>query len=235
MTLLDIAELSVAFRDRSGTSLPVMSGASLTIAQGEAVGIYGDSGSGKTTLARAVMRLLPESSTCTGNVRFRDRDLLTLSQRQLQRVRGSEISLIFQEPSAALCPVRTIEHQVADVLRAHVCGSRRQALEEARHVLDLLFPDGHSRRIARSFPHELSGGERQRAVIAQSLCCRPSLLIADEPTASLDSVTQLEILRVLRECRERFGMAMLVISHDRGVLSFLADRVMRLRQGKMES
>jgi peptide/nickel transport system ATP-binding protein len=120
------------------------------------------------------------------------------------------------------------------VLRAHLFSSFGDALEEARRVIGLLFADVHSPRIARSFPHELSGGERQRAVIAQALCCRPALLIADEPTASLDSVTKLGILRLLRDCRGRFGMAMLVISHDRGVLSFLTDRLLRLKQGRIE-
>lgn len=235
MALLEIAELSIAFGGRSGATQLVICGASLTIAPGEAVGIYGDSGSGKTTLARAVMRLLPQGATCTGALRFLDRDLLALPTRQLQRLRGAEISLVFQEPSLALCPVRSIERQIADVLRAHVCRSRRQALEEAWCSLDVLFAAADRSRIARSFPHELSGGERQRAVIAQALCCRPSLLIADEPTASLDSVTQLEILRLLRECRQRFGMAMLVISHDRGVLSFLTDRVVQLKHGRIES
>lgn len=215
-------------------SAPVLAAASLTLNDGQSVGIFGDSGSGKTTLVRAILRLLPAKASCTGVVRFRSRDLFLLSGKELRQVRGSAISVIGQEPAAALCPVRRIDGQIADVLRAHLPLSREQCVARARQSLDLLFTREESRRIGRSFPSELSGGERQRALIAQAVCCHPSLLIADEPTASLDSVTQLEILRLLVECRREFGMALMVISHDLAVLSYLSDRVVRLRDGRLE-
>ncbi len=232
-TLLRVSDLGVIYRTGACSETVALTGVTLTIGAGEAVGLLGESGCGKTTTALSLLRLLPASARVVrGEVRFRARNLLDLSGNELRRIRGAEISLIFQEPSIALNPVLRIEDQVAEVIRAHKPFSRRQCLKEARDLLAQVGLSDVGGQM-RAFPHELSGGQKQRVLIAQALACRPSLVIADEPTSGLDTRTQAEILTLLRELKARRRTAFLFISHNPGVLDGLADRVLVMYAGKI--
>jgi oligopeptide/dipeptide ABC transporter ATP-binding protein len=229
--LLRVSDLTVHYR--SGVEIPAVAGISFVVHAGEAVGLLGESGCGKTSIALSVMGLLPGSArTIRGSVLFRGKDLLRLDGREMEHIRGAEISLIFQEPSIALNPVMSVGDQVEEVLHAHRTWSRRRCREAA---LDLLtqFRLGEIGRIYRSFPHELSGGEKQRILIAQALACGPSLVIADEPTAGLDTQIQAEILDLLCELKAKTRTAFLFISHNPGVLDKLADRLLVMYAGKV--
>src|SRR4051794_14111273 len=189
--LLSLDQLSVSY---AAGSHPVkaVDHVSFELAAGESLGILGESGSGKTTLALALLRLLPRSATVAGSARFEGRDLLQENERQLERIRGASISLIFQEPGLALNPVLRVGTQVAEVVRAHRPGPARSHRSAAEQALAEVALD--PARFYDAYPHQLSGGQQQRLVIAQALVCRPRLVIADEPTASLDATVQLEIL-----------------------------------------
>jgi peptide/nickel transport system ATP-binding protein len=231
--LLRISDLRVNYRIDARSEIPAVAGVSLTIHAGEALGLLGESGCGKTSTALSVMRLLPDSARILGgSVLFRGRNLLELHGREMERVRGREISLIFQEPSVALNPVLSVGDQVAEVLHAHRPWGRRRCREEALNLLALVRLKGID-RVFRSYPHELSGGEKQRVLIAQALACRPALIIADEPTAGLDTRTQAEILDLLRELKAGSRTAFLFISHHPGVLGRLADRMLVMYAGKI--
>ena len=209
-----------------------VSGVSFEVELGKALGVLGESGCGKTTMALAILGVLPQTGRVTGAIRFRGRDLSKLRERELQKVRGSQISMIFQEPSMMLHPAKRAGDQVAEVIRAH---SRKNWRECRTDALARLTEVGFqsAARVYSSYPHQLSGGERQRVAIAQALACRPALVIADEPTASLDLTTQAEILDLLKDLKERLGTALLVISHNPGVLAKLATRVMVMRRGEL--
>jgi len=210
-----------------------VSGVSFEIALGEVLGVLGESGCGKTTTALAILAILPKTACVAGgSIRFRGRDLFSLSERELQKVRGSEISMIFQEPAMMLSPVKRAGDQVAEVIRAHSTKTWHECRTEALSRLTEVGFESAA-RVYASYSHQLSGGERQRVVIAQALACRPALVIADEPTASLDLTTQTEILDLLKDLKKRLGIALLVISHDSGVLAKLATRVMVMRRGEI--
>ncbi len=227
--LLEVSDLAVSYRDGPG-SVVALDEVSLRLGEGEALGILGESGCGKSTLALALLGLLPPAGMVDGgSIRWRGRELLGLAERDLRPLRGAEISLVFQEPSEALHPTRSIGAQVDEVLRAHRRGGRRERREAAR---TLLAEVGLDAQLADAYPHQLSGGQRQRAVLAQALACRPALLVADEPTGSLDATTQHEILALLKHLRRRFGMASIVISHDPQVLRETADRLLVLYAGR---
>jgi oligopeptide/dipeptide ABC transporter ATP-binding protein len=231
-SLLRVRDLSVSYVGRAGAVVRAVDRASFEIAAGETVGIMGESGGGKSTLALAIVGLLPEgAATVTGSVRWSGRELVGCRERELRRVRGAEVSIIFQEPGLALNPVLTVGRQVAEVARAHRAALRQSPLEAASRALAEV---GHEpERFFHRYPHQLSGGEQQRAVIAQALVCRPRLVIADEPTASLDATVQLEILELLRDLKERLRISFLFISHNPAVLSFLADRVLTMYAGRV--
>ena len=228
--LLEVENLTVRYCPQGA---PEIAGVSFGIASGEVVGLVGESGCGKTTLAFSLLRLLPSSARiASGSIRLRGQELTALSERQLEKIRGAKISMVFQEPGIALHPMLPVGEQIADVMQAHRAWSRRRCREEAKRMLAQVRLEDVA-RIYAVCPHQLSGGQRQRVVIAQALACQPDLVIADEPTASLDSCAQAEILALLQELGEKSGMALLLISHNPAIVARLADRVMVMHAGRI--
>jgi oligopeptide/dipeptide ABC transporter ATP-binding protein len=231
--LLEIQDLQVAYRSTAGRECAALAGVSFEVRAGEILGVLGESGSGKSTLAAAFLRLLaPNGEIRKGTVRFDGQDLLQARHRELQKVRGGRIGLIFQEPSMALHPTIRIGEQISGVITAHQALDRRPLREKTLQVLAKVF-SADAKRIAESYPHQLSGGQRQRALLAQAIACDPALIIADEPTASLDPSTQQEILELLRTLCRQLHCAMILITHNPAILAGLADRVLVLYAGKV--
>jgi peptide/nickel transport system ATP-binding protein len=230
--LLEIRGLRVAFHGRHGVARAV-DGIDLELRAGETLALVGESGSGKTVTALSILRLLePPWRIEAGQILFRGRDLLALPEREVRAVRGNEIAMVFQDPLSALDPVLTIEAQVAEGLRAHRVLSRESLRVRVRELLRMVqLPDPE--RCAKSFPHQLSGGMRQRALIALAMACEPALVLADEPTSSLDVTVQAGILDLLRELARTRGTAFLLITHDLGVVAEVADRVAVIYAGRI--
>ncbi len=231
--LLSVRDLTVSFRTEKG-KVRALFGVSFSLFPGETLGLVGESGCGKTVTALSILKLLPAppAEIEEGSIRFRGRDLVPLSDKEMCRVRGKEISMIFQEPMTSLNPVLTIGDQVAEVFTAHRAGGKTEAAERAVQWLERVkMPDAERR--AREYPHQMSGGMRQRAMIAMALALEPALLIADEPTTALDVTIQAQILSLIREMREQQGMAILLITHDLGVVSEVADRVAIMYLGRI--
>ena len=229
--LLDLQHLTVVF-ERPGSRVTAVDDLNLTISAGETLGLVGESGSGKSVTALAVLRLLqPPGRVTGGRVLFEGRDLLRLPESEMRAVRGGRISLIFQEPMTALNPTMRVGDQIGEALTVHGVGGD----ERKRRVIELLdavrIPDAQQR--ARDYPHQLSGGMRQRVMIAIALACRPPLVIADEPTTALDVTIQAQILEMLAELKQRFNLALLLITHDFGVIAEMADRVAVMRGGRL--
>jgi peptide/nickel transport system ATP-binding protein/oligopeptide transport system ATP-binding protein len=229
--VLEIADLTVDFRLDTST-VHAVRGVSMSLAQGKTLAVVGESGSGKTATALSVLRLNPQPPCvyAGGSILFEGRDLLTLSERELGRIRGHDIAMVFQDPMTSLDPLRRVGVQVAEVLRHHQGMSRAQARTAAVEALDEVGIPDPERRF-RQYPHELSGGLRQRVMIAAALVGRPRVLIADEPTTALDVTVQRQILDLLVTLQERHGMAVLLITHDLGVVAETADRVAVMHQG----
>ena len=229
--LLRVRDLSVTFQVGSGREASILKRINFTVAPGEIVGLLGESGSGKTTLALSLMRMLPPvARVADGSIEFHDRNLLILDARRLREVRGSEISIIYQD-SDVLNPLMRVGDQIMEVLRAHKKSPSAHMRDEVYSLLaELGFTD--CERIFRSYPHQLSGGQRRRIAIAQALICRPRLVIADEPTAWLDSNTSGEILTLFARFRRDYGTAFLLISHDPETLA-LADRALVMYAGEI--
>lgn len=221
--LLDVNNLNVHFKGTQGLFHAVKD-LNFSVAQGEILALVGESGCGKSTTALSILRLLAPGATLQGDIRFKGRNLLNLSMRQMRRIRGSEISMIFQEPMTSLNPVHPIGRQIAETLRLHENLSRQAARQRAIELLDLVRIPEPQRRID-DYPHNLSGGQRQRVMIAMAVACRPSLLIADEPTTALDVSIQAQVLELLDELRRELSMGVLLITHDLGVVAQWADRV----------
>lgn len=229
-SILKVRDLRVAYRSRSGHPFPALAGISFNLQAGEILGVLGESGSGKSTLAASLLRLFRKDAVvASGAVLFEGKDLLQAKPNELQRIRGKRISLIFQEPSVALHPTMRVGSQVRQVLRAHGVNGRALS-ERAREVFETLFTE-EADRMARSYPHELSGGQRQRILIAEAIACGPSVLVADEPTASLDPTTQMEILGVFRSLREKLSLALIFVTHNPALLAAIADRILVLYAG----
>jgi peptide/nickel transport system ATP-binding protein len=229
-TLLEVSDLSVRF-DTDDGPVHAVDKMSFSLAPGEVLGIVGESGCGKSVTCMSLTRLLPETATVTGTAVFDGRDLLTLAPRSLRRVRGREISYVFQEPMTSLNPVFTVGHQIDEVLRRHLDLSRRAARAQALELLRLVRIPAPERRLDE-YPHQLSGGMRQRVMIAIALACDPKVLIADEPTTALDVTIQAGILDLMRDIRERLGTAILLITHNLGVVADVADRVVVMYAGR---
>jgi oligopeptide/dipeptide ABC transporter ATP-binding protein len=232
--LLKVEELHVHFIVPGGVKVHALNGASFDLEHGEVLGILGESGSGKSTLARALMRLSPNAAHISkGAVQFEGRDLLALAEAEIGRVRGAQLSFISQDPGQALSPVMRVGDQIAEVVHAHRDWGWNRCKAEAASLLERVNLSSHSRRVYEAYPHQLSGGQQQRVVIAQALACNPLLIIADEPTASLDSSTACEILELFRKLKEERELSLLLITHDPTILRGLADRVAVMYGGRI--
>ena len=230
--LLDVRHLHVAFRTEDGVAQAV-DDLSLAVAPGEIVGVVGESGSGKTVSMLAVMRLIRDpNATITGAALFRGRDLMTLSKDKVRSVRGREIAMIFQDPMTALTPVYTVGWQIAEQIQAHMPMSKAQARARAIELLTEVGIANADRRVD-DYPHQFSGGMRQRVMIAMALSCNPALLIADEPTTALDVTIQAQILELLKRLRDDHGSAIVLITHDMGVVAEIAERVAVMYAGRV--
>ncbi|HEX7310446.1 MAG TPA: ABC transporter ATP-binding protein [Gaiellaceae bacterium] len=228
--LLEVRDLRVSFRTESGLVCAV-DGLSFSIALGEVLGIVGESGSGKTVSMLTVMRLIRDpNAIAEGQVLYRGRDLMRLSQSEMRKVRGSEIAMIFQDPLTALTPVYTVGWQIAEQLRAHQSLTRRQAHARALELMAEVGIPKATRRID-DYPHQFSGGMRQRVMIAMALSCNPSLLIADEPTTALDVTIQAQILTLMKKLKRDYDSSIVLITHDMGVVSQLAERIIVMYAG----
>jgi oligopeptide/dipeptide ABC transporter ATP-binding protein len=227
-SLLSVEGLAVGFG-----ATRVLEDVSLHLGEGEVLGVVGESGSGKSMTALAVMGLLPEGGrVAAGRILFEGRDVTRLPEREMLKLRGERVAMIFQEPMTSLNPVFTVGEQIGEVLRFHRGLTRGAARAEAVRLMSLVEIPAAERRVD-DYPHQLSGGQRQRVMIAIALACRPKLLIADEPTTALDATVQAGILDLLRGLRRELGMAVLLITHDLGVVSDFADRVAVMYAGRV--
>jgi peptide/nickel transport system ATP-binding protein len=231
MALLEVESLQTHFRTPDGVNRAV-DGVSLHVESGETLAIVGESGCGKSVTAMSILRLIPEPpGKIAGKVRFQGRELLGLSDREMRRIRGNEISMVFQEPMTSLNPVLTVGRQITETLRLHQDLDAEAAASRAVEMLRLANIPEPERRLAQ-YPHELSGGMRQRVMIAMALACNPKLLIADEPTTALDVTVQAQILDLMRELKSKLGSAIILITHDLGIVAEMAQRVIVMYAGR---
>jgi peptide/nickel transport system ATP-binding protein len=231
MALLEVERLQTHFGTPDGV-VRAVEGVSFRINAGETLGIVGESGCGKSVTAMSILRLIQEPpGKIAGSIRFDGRDLLALSEPEMRTIRGNAISMIFQEPMTSLNPVLTVGHQIGETLRLHQGMDARQAEQRAIEMLILVGIPAPERRV-REYPHQLSGGMRQRVMIAMALACNPKLLIADEPTTALDVTIQAQILDLMRDLKQRLGSAIMLITHDLGVVAEMAERVVVMYAGR---
>ena len=232
-SLIEIDRLRVSFPSRRKGRVYALDGVSLDVAEGETVALVGESGSGKSMTALSILQLVPEPGRIeSGSIRFDGAELLELDRKGIRTVRGNRIAMIFQEPMSSLNPVLTIGKQVAEPIRLHRGLSWPDALEQAEALLTRVsIPDAAKR--LHAYPHELSGGMRQRVMIAMALACKPRLIIADEPTTALDVTVQAQILSLLKDLTREFGTALILITHDLGVVARYADRVSVMYGGRV--
>jgi oligopeptide/dipeptide ABC transporter ATP-binding protein len=230
--LLAVDRLTAGF-DLHGRFVPVLIDISFRLNAGETLCLVGESGSGKTMTGMSILRMLdPPARIAGGSIRLEGRELLTLTEREMERIRGARIGMVFQEPSTALSPVFTIGAQIEETLRVHGKATRTSARSRALELLDAVRIPDPGRRID-DYPHQLSGGLKQRALLAQALACDPLLLIADEPTTALDLMTQAAILELLRGLQQRLGLALLLITHDLGMVAEMDGQVAIMYAGRI--
>ena len=233
MSLLRVENLRTWFDTRSGV-MKAVDGVDLDVREGKTLGIVGESGSGKSVTALSIMRLIerPGRILPGSHIYFEGNDLAAIPERELERVRGNRMSMVFQEPMTSLNPVHTVGDQIIEAIRLHRRISARQARERAIELLELVGIPSPERRVD-AFPHQMSGGMRQRVMIAMALACEPKLLIADEPTTALDVTIQAQILELLRQLRDRLAMAVILITHDLGVVAEMCDDVAVMYAGEV--
>jgi oligopeptide/dipeptide ABC transporter ATP-binding protein len=233
VTLLQVRNLTTAFQTGRG-EINAVEDVSFDLNQGEVLGIVGESGSGKSVTALTIMGLLPRppARIAAGSVRFDGTELTTMSDTRMQRIRGPGIAMVFQEPMTSLNPVFTIGEQIVETIRAHENLPQRAVFGRAVEMLEKVGIPSAAARM-KDYPHQLSGGQRQRVMLAIALVCRPRLLIADEPTTALDVTIQAQILDLLLDLRDEFGMAIMVITHNMGVVAETADRVLVMYAGRI--
>ncbi|MER2030159.1 MAG: ABC transporter ATP-binding protein [Solibacillus sp.] len=231
-TLLQVEEMKTVFKTREG-NLEAVDGISFSISKGETVAIVGESGSGKSVSALSILRLLDSNGEVTsGKIMFNDLNLKDISNNEIRKIRGNEIAMIFQDPMTCLDPVYTIGDQIIETIKIHENLSKKDVQERALELLTLVgLPDPESR--INAYPHQLSGGQRQRVMIAIALACRPSLIIADEPTTALDVTVQAQILQLLKDLQNQFGTAIILVTHDLGVVAEMADKVVVVYAGQV--
>jgi peptide/nickel transport system ATP-binding protein len=232
MPLLEIEDLRTYFFTRDGI-VRAVDGVSLAVRRGETLGVVGESGCGKSVTSLSILRLIPDppGRIVSGSIRFEGVDLLGLSETEMRHIRGNEISMIFQEPMTSLNPVLTVSRQISETLMLHQGLDARQAAERAVAMLRLVKIPEPERR-AHQYPHEMSGGMRQRVMIAMALACNPKLLVADEPTTALDVTIQAQILDLMRELKQKMDAAIILITHDLGVVAEMAQRVVVMYAGR---
>src|SRR5580765_1516253 len=230
MSLLEVDGLSVRFETDDGV-VQAVDNLSFSIDEREVLGIVGESGCGKSVSLMSLMRLLPPTAKVDGTARFDGTELLTASSKQIRRIRGRQVAFVFQEPMTSLNPSFRVGRQIAEVLEQHLSMTRRAANRRAVELLDLVRIPAPARRVDE-YPHQLSGGMRQRVMIAMALACDPKLLVADEPTTALDVTIQAGILDLMRDIRERLGTAIVLITHNLGVVADVADRVLVMYAGR---
>jgi oligopeptide/dipeptide ABC transporter ATP-binding protein len=233
MSLLELRGLTTAFQTARG-EISAIEDISFDLNAGEILGIVGESGSGKSVTALTIMGLLPQppARIAAGSVRFAGEELTTASPNRMEKIRGAGISMVFQEPMTSLNPVFTIGEQIMETVRAHERMSASAQRERAIEMLDRVGIASATKRL-NDYPHQLSGGQRQRVMIAMSLACRPKLLIADEPTTALDVTIQAQVLDLLMDLRDELGMAIMIITHNMGVIAEVADRVLVMYAGRI--
>ena len=233
MSLLEVRGLTTAFQTERG-ELTAVEDVSFDLDAGEILGIVGESGSGKSVTALSIMGLLPQppARLVAGSIGFAGQDLTKLSDRRMERIRGAGISMVFQEPMTSLNPVLTVGEQIMETVRAHESISARDQRLRALQMLERVGIPSAEKRLT-DYPHQLSGGQRQRVMIAMALACRPKLLIADEPTTALDVTIQAQVLDLLMDLRDELGMAIIIITHNMGVIAETADRVLVMYAGRI--
>ena len=230
-TFLDVKDLRTRFHTPEGTVYAV-NGVSFSLKEGETLAVVGESGCGKSVTMMSILKLIstPPGEIVSGVVNYRDRDLLQLSENEMEDIRGKEIAMIFQDPMTSLNPVLTVGRQITETLRTHTPMDAEQSRQRAIKLLEMVgIPDAANR--LGNYPHQFSGGMRQRVMIAMALACTPSLLIADEPTTALDVTIQAQIIELVKRLKEDVGMAMIWITHDLGVVAGMADRVIVMYAG----
>lgn len=232
-TLLEVRDLQTQFKTEGGV-VTAVDGVSFVINKGETLGIVGESGCGKSVTSLSIMRLIPDppGKIVGGQILLDGENLLEKTEKEMQEIRGNEISMIFQEPMTSLNPVYTVGDQIAEAVRLHQGLSRREALKKAVEMLTLVGIPSPEERV-HQYPHQMSGGMRQRVMIAMALSCNPKLLIADEPTTALDVTIQAQILKLMKDLRDRLGSAILLITHDLGVVADMCDRVIVMYAGRI--
>jgi len=231
MTFLSIQNLNVHFHTEDG-AVRAVNGIDLDIEEGEKLGLIGETGCGKTVLGMAILRLLSENTTIKGRILYKGKDLLTMSDREIRRIRGKEIAMIFQNPLSSMNPVLTVGTQVAEPVELHQHLKKQDAMQKVIEMIkSVKIPSPHER--AKEYPHEFSGGMRQRAMIAMGLICMPSLIIADEPTTGLDVTIQAQIVELMSEMLRDSGTSMLLITHDLAVAAELCDYIAMMYPGEI--
>ena len=230
--LLQIKNLAISFYNKSG-EVQAVRGISYTLHKGEVLGIVGESGSGKSVSSHGILRLTPDTGKVkSGEILFHGKDILKMSRKELQELRGNKIAMIFQDPMTSLDPLFTVEYQLNESLKKHTSLDAQARKKRMLELLTLVGINQPERRV-KQYPYEFSGGMRQRVMIAMALSCDPELLIADEPTTALDVTIQAQIVELLKELKEKLGMAIIFITHDLGVVSDICDNIMVMYAGKV--